>query len=54
MNDRVHLEGPSPPPPLAKMGLDDIWAAFGAGRCDFRQKPMMGLFFAHIYVVGAG
>lgn len=52
MNDRVQLEWPSPLPPLAKMGLGDIWAAFGAGWCDFRQKPMMGLFFAHIYVVG--
>ncbi len=52
MNDRVQLEGPSPLPPLAKMGLGDIWAALGAGWRDFRQKPMMGLFFAHIYVVG--
>jgi uncharacterized membrane protein len=52
MNDRVQLEGPSPLPPLAKMGLGDIWAALGAGWRDFRQKPMIGLFFAHIYVVG--
>ena len=31
MNDRVQLEGPSPLPPLAEMGLGDIWAALGAG-----------------------
>lgn len=48
MNGRVQFEGPSPLPPLAKMGLGDIWAAFGAGWCDFRQKPMMGPFCTHI------
>lgn len=39
-------------PRVRKMVLGDIGAALGAGLRDFRAKPMMGLFFSHVYVVG--
>ncbi len=34
------------------MHMGDIAHALRAGFRDFRRKPMMGLFFSHIYVVG--
>jgi uncharacterized membrane protein len=43
---------PSKVPALRDMGLGDVAAALRAGLKDFRRKPMMGLFFAHVYVVG--
>lgn len=43
---------PSKVPVVRDMGLDDIAHALRAGLQDFRRKPMMGLFFAHVYVVG--
>ncbi|MEY3005571.1 MAG: hypothetical protein RLZZ491_2747 [Pseudomonadota bacterium] len=34
------------------MHMGDIAHALRAGFRDFRRKPMMGLFFSHVYVVG--
>lgn len=39
-------------PDVRVMEMGDIGHALKAGWQDFRRKPMMGLFFAHIYVVG--
>lgn len=39
-------------PEVRTMEMADIPHALKAGWRDFRRKPMMGLFFAHIYVVG--
>jgi uncharacterized membrane protein len=43
---------PSKVPALRDMEYCDIAYALGAGLDDFRRKPMMGLFFSHIYVAG--
>ncbi|WP_439140176.1 DUF2189 domain-containing protein [Roseicyclus sp.] len=43
---------PSKVPELRDMGYGDIAFALRAGLHDFRRKPMMGLFFSHVYVVG--
>lgn len=43
---------PSKVPALRDMGYGDIAHALRAGLEDFRRKPMMGLFFSHVYVVG--
>ncbi len=43
---------PSSPPNLGTIGLDDIWAALGAGLRDFRHAPGFGLFFAAFFVLG--
>ena len=43
---------PSKVPALRDMGYGDIAYALRAGLDDFRRKPMMGLFFSHVYVVG--
>ena len=43
---------PSKVPAVRQMALGDIGAALAAGFRDFRRKPMMGLFFSHVYVVG--
>lgn len=43
---------PSRVPELRDMAMGDIGHALRAGLRDFRRKPMMGLFFAHVYVVG--
>jgi uncharacterized membrane protein len=48
-------EAPSAPsrvPEVREMGMGDIAHALRAGAKDFRRKPMMGLFFAHVYVAG--
>ena len=39
-------------PDIRAMEMGDIGYALRAGWRDFRRKPMMGLFFSHIYVVG--
>jgi uncharacterized membrane protein len=39
-------------PEVRQMEIGDIGYALRAGWQDFRRKPMMGLFFAHIYVIG--
>lgn len=43
---------PSKVPALRQMAFGDIPYAVRAGLQDFRRKPMMGLFFSHVYVVG--
>jgi uncharacterized membrane protein len=39
-------------PDVRQMQLGDIGYALRAGLHDYWRKPMMGLFFSHIYVVG--
>jgi uncharacterized membrane protein len=39
-------------PAVRQMQLGDIGYALRAGWRDYWRKPMMGLFFSHIYVVG--
>ena len=39
-------------PEVRQMDMGDIGYSLRAGWQDFRRKPMMGLFFAHIYVIG--
>jgi len=39
-------------PAVREMSYGDIPAALRAGLRDFMRKPMMGLFFSHVYVVG--
>ena len=43
---------PSKVPALRDMRFGDISYALQAGLSDFRRRPMMGLFFSHVYVVG--
>jgi len=43
---------PSKVPALRDMVMGDIAYALWAGFEDFRRKPMMGLFFSHVYVMG--
>jgi uncharacterized membrane protein len=53
MSDMTDIPlAPSKLPPLRDMAPGDIAAALRAGWRDFRRKPMMGLFFSHVYVVG--
>jgi len=53
MSDASHiLPEASKVPDLRTMTMGDIRAALTAGWQDFRRKPMMGLFFSLIYVVG--
>ncbi len=39
-------------PDVREMQVSDLVYALRAGWRDFRRKPMMGLFFSHIYVIG--
>jgi uncharacterized membrane protein len=39
-------------PSVRRMAMGDIGAALAAGFRDYLKKPMMGLFFSHVYVVG--
>ena len=43
---------PSRVPELREMAMGDIGHALRAGLRDYWRKPMMGLFFSHVYVVG--
>ncbi|PWK62246.1 DUF2189 domain-containing protein [Roseicyclus mahoneyensis] len=60
MREAIEVEADSGEAPLAAskvpavrdMVLDDIGFALRAGLRDYRTKPMMGLFFSHVYVVG--
>ena len=46
------LPAASKVPDIRDMEMGDIPYALAAGWRDFRRKPMMGLFFSHVYVVG--
>lgn len=46
------LPAASKVPAVREMEMGDIGYALTAGWRDFRRKPMMGLFFSHVYVVG--
>lgn len=46
------LPAASKVPEVRQMDMGDIGYALRAGWRDFRRKPMMGLFFSHIYVIG--
>ena len=39
-------------PAIREMALADLVVALRRGATDFRDKPMMGLFFANVYVAG--
>ena len=53
MNDMTgELPAPSKVPELRDMTMGDIGYALRAGLRDYCRKPMMGLFFSHVYVVG--
>ncbi len=53
MSDASHaLPAASKVPEIRAMELGDIGFALRAGWRDFRRKPMMGLFFSGIYVLG--
>jgi uncharacterized membrane protein len=43
---------PSKVPEIRTMSYGDIGAALRLGWADFRRRPMMGLFFANVYVMG--
>ena len=53
MSDVTELPcAPSKVPEIAAMRMGDIGAALRQGAADFRRKPMMGLFFANVAVMG--
>lgn len=53
MSDSSHaLPAAAKVPGIRAMEIGDIGFALRAGWRDFRRKPMMGLFFSLIYVVG--
>jgi uncharacterized membrane protein len=51
-SDTTNPIAPSKVPAVREMALGDITYALRAGLRDFWRKPMMGLFFANIYVMG--
>ncbi len=52
MTDITDQIAASKVPLVRQMQMADIGASLRAGFRDFRRKPMMGLFFSHVYVVG--
>jgi uncharacterized membrane protein len=52
MSDTLGHAAPSKVPVVREMQVSDIGRALRAGLRDFLRKPMMGLFFSHVYVVG--
>ncbi|NKX46392.1 DUF2189 domain-containing protein [Roseicyclus persicicus] len=52
MSDTLGHAAPSKVPAVREMAVADIGAALRAGLRDYLRKPMMGLFFSHVYVVG--
>jgi uncharacterized membrane protein len=52
MTETAHPIAASKVPLVREMHMGDIGFALRAGFADFWRKPMMGLFFSHVYVVG--
>lgn len=52
MTDASTPLAPSKVPEIRDMEIGDLGRALAAGWRDFRRKPMMGLFFANVYVTG--
>jgi uncharacterized membrane protein len=52
MTDASTPLAPSKVPEIRDMAMADLGRALVAGWRDFRRKPMMGLFFANVYVTG--
>jgi uncharacterized membrane protein len=52
MIDVTEAVAPSKVPEINKMQMSDLGRALRAGARDFWRKPMMGLFFANVYVMG--
>src|SRR6056297_1800363 len=52
MTDASTPLAPSKVPEIRDMATGDLGRALAAGWRDFRRKPMMGLFFANVYVAG--
>jgi uncharacterized membrane protein len=52
MTETLGHAAPSKVPVVRQMQLADIGHALRAGLRDYLRKPMMGLFFSHVYVVG--
>ncbi|AHM04911.1 Permease of the major facilitator superfamily [Roseibacterium elongatum DSM 19469] len=52
MTDVSGHGAPSKVPRVNQMAMGDLWYALRMGARDFYRKPMMGLFFSHVYVVG--
>lgn len=52
MSEIIGHVAPSKVPAVREMALSDIGYALRAGLRDYWRKPMMGLFFSHVYVVG--
>ncbi|GAA5078568.1 DUF2189 domain-containing protein [Roseibacterium beibuensis] len=52
MSDVTGHAAPSKVPRVNQMAIGDLVYALKMGARDFYRKPMMGLFFSHVYVVG--
>jgi uncharacterized membrane protein len=52
MNETAGPVAASKVPVVRDMQLGDIGRALRSGLRDYLRKPMMGLFFSHVYVVG--
>lgn len=52
MTDVSQHAAPSKVPEIRTMEMGDIGYALRMGLRDYWRKPMMGLFFSHVYVVG--
>lgn len=52
MTEVSQHSAPSKVPAVAEMSFGDLGYALRMGLKDYVRKPMMGLFFSHVYVVG--
>lgn len=52
MSDAGEYAPPSKVPRVNRMAMGDVFEALRLGARDYYRKPMMGLFFSHVYVVG--